>query len=432
MIETGAFDDIAHIIEPDMFYKDSHQRIFRAIEQLSAEKKPIDIMTVSQQLRDAGDLEMAGGPYAITMLTGRIASASNIVFHSFIIYEKYILRKIISMSGELMQLAYEDDFMETKASYANNSSIIDDLLAGKRSDKTLAQIMKDHMADLDERTRKAKQGIMVGVPTGLRALDYKTNGFQPGDLIIVAGRPSMGKTAVALKLAKSASEAKCHILFFSLEMTNIPLASRLTCSYGGISPDNLSKGTLTPAEWDKYHETSSELQKLPFSIDDNPRADLIHISAVSRSKRRKGLCDMIVIDYLQLIDSPNTGKTNGFNNREQEISKMSRGLKLLAKELDVPVILLAQLSRAVEQRGGDKRPILSDLRESGAIEQDADMVIFPYRPEYYKITQDSEGNSTEGLMILGIAKYRNGSIGDVYAKCSPDLTQITDYIQHPF
>jgi replicative DNA helicase len=288
--------------------------------------------------------------------------------------------------------------------------------------------MKDHMVELDKRIKQNAKGEMQGVATGLSMLNNYTNGWKPGELIVLAARPSMGKTAVALNLfTKSAATLRKNILFFSLEMDDMSLADRLVCSYGGIAPDSLKRGQLSDQELNKYHESSAQLQQLPIYIDDTARADLIHIGAISKSKRRKGQCDLIVIDYLQLIESPKDNKSS-FKNREREVSEMSRGLKLLAKELKVPVILLAQLSRAVESRPGTmKRPILSDLRESGAIEQDADMVIFPYRPEYYGIMEDDNGNSLQGVMILGIAKNRNGRVGDIFCRNSPDLTRFYDF-----
>jgi len=428
MIQIGAYDEIAHIIEPDTFYKESHRLIFKAIQQLSMEKKPIDIMTVTQELKEKGDLDIVGGPVAVTMLTSRIATSAHMVYHAYVVYEKYIMREMVRLGSDLVAKAFEDDFDALKSTYASGAAHVDHLLAGKRTDKSMMQVMKDHMAEVDNRIKLAKLGQMPGISTGLTQLDQYTNGWKPGELIVLAARPSMGKTAVALNLfTKSAAHQKKNILFFSLEMDDISLADRLVCSYGGIVPDHLKQGTLSSLELEKYHQSSAELQQLPISIDDTARADLIHINAISRSKRRKGLCDLIVIDYLQLIESPKENKA-AFKNREREVSELSRGLKLLAKELKIPIILLAQLSRAVESRPGTlKRPILSDLRESGAIEQDADMVIFPYRPEYYGITEDDAGNSLKGIMLLGIAKNRNGRVGDIPCVYTEGLTSFSNY-----
>lgn len=427
MIQAGIYDEIAHIIEPDTFYKNNHRIIFEAIQQLSGEKKPVDTMTVTQTLKQSGKLDEAGGALAITMLTSRINSTANTVYHSFVVYEKYIMREVIRHASELVERAFEDDFDGTRSSYTNGTAMLDSLFAGKRTDKSMMQVMKAHMEELDKRIKLAATGEMQGISTGLAFLNKYTNGWKPGELIVLAARPSMGKTAVALNLfTRNAAILRKNILFFSLEMDDISLADRLICSYGGIDADNLKSGRLKTEELERYHESSAQLQSLPIYIDDSARADLVHINAIARSKRRKGQCDMIVIDYLQLIESPKNSNAN-FKNREREVSEMSRGLKLLAKELKVPVILLAQLSRAVETRHGNKRPQLSDLRESGAIEQDADMVIFPYRPEYYGITEDDAGNSLKGVMILGLAKNRNGKVGDILCKYTHDLTRFSDF-----
>ncbi len=426
MMVQGAYDEIAHILEPATFYKDSHRRIFKAIEQLSIDLKPIDLMTITAQLKDTNEIEMVGGPFYITTLTSRIASAANITRYAYIIYEKFILREVIRNSSELLTISFENDFDGMKTMYAKVTDLLDSLMAGKRADKNMVQVMTEHIKEVDRRVQLHKKGEMTGIPTGLVYLNKYTNGWKPGELIVLASRPAMGKTAVGLNLfTKTAAIAKKHILFFSLEMDDLSLADRLICSYGGINADHLKSGSLTESEFAKYHDSSALIQQLPIYIDDTARADIKHITAIGRSKRRKGQCDMIIIDYLQLIESAQDKYS--FKNREQAVSEMSRGLKLLAKELKIPIILLAQLSRAVESRPGDKRPILADLRESGAIEQDADMVIFPYRPTVYGITEDGSGNSLDGVIILGISKNRSGRIGDVYAKHSQDLTQFFDF-----
>ena len=428
MLEQDAYLSIAHILKPEYFYKEAHQIIFRAIETLSGQNNPIDIITVADQLKQSGELDLVGGPYYITKLTNPISSAANIEYHSYILYQKYIAREMIRKCSEIIQAAFEDTFGfdELRHLYSSATVSIDDLLAGRRADKSMADIMQYHLETLNERFAKSQAGDMVGIPTGIVHLNRKTHGWNGSDLVIIAARPSMGKTAVALNLfTKHAATRGKNTLFFSLEMSDVSLADRLVCSFGGIDAGHLKSGKLSEEEWDLYHNASASLQKLPIFIDDGTRVDLKHITAVSRSKKRKGKCDLIVIDYLQLIETYNQ---NGYNkNREREVAEISRGLKLLAKELDIPVILLCQLSRAVESRGGDKEPQLSDLRESGAIEQDADIVIFPYRPEYYKIMEDAEGKSLSGVMKLIIAKNRNGNIGEVYLKYSPDLTQFFDY-----
>lgn len=427
MLESGAYNKIGHILNPDYFYKESHQKIFKAIEQLAGRAEPVDILTVTNQLKTEDELELVGGPYAITMLTSRIASTVNIETHAYIIFQKYVQRQMISISSTLINAAYDNDFKEMQSLYINATEELDNLFAGRRADKSMYQVMQEHMKEVDRRIKMAQEGKLTGIKTGLVDLNRVTNGWKPGELIIVAGRPGMGKTAVALNLfTKMSAELGNKTLFFSLEMDDLSLADRLTCSYGGIDAYNLKNGKLSKDEMSTYFESANKIQELPIYIDDTARSDIKHITAISRAKKRKGECDMIIIDYLQLIESHNDSSWQ--KNREREVAEMSRSLKLLAKELKVPVMLLAQLSREVERRTTtNKRPQLSDLRESGAIEQDADMVIFPYRPEYYGIIEDDEGNSTEGVMILVIAKNRNGKIGDIYAKYSEDLTRFFDY-----
>lgn len=429
MLQTAAYEEIGHILTPECFYKEAHQIIYNAIEILSGKNEPIDILTVNNQLKSTGESEFVGGAYYVTTLTNRVANTTNIVYHSMIIYQKFVQREMIRLCSNVIQQAYEDSHFDNSESvYISATETIDNLLAGKRADKDMLRVMKDHEEEVIRRIEMSKNNELTGIRTGISRLNNFTNGWKPGELIIVAGRPGMGKTAVALNLfTKYASSLGKRTLFFSLEMDDLSLADRLVCSYGGINADKLKTGNLDPQDIEAYYSAKRQLEKLPISIDDSARVDIKHISTISRSKKRKGKCDMIVIDYLQLIESKNDDYRK---NREREVAEMSRSLKLLAKELKVPVMLLCQLNRAVESRGGDMRPKLGDLRESGAIEQDADMVIFPYRPEYYGITEDLEGNSLERVMVMIIAKNRNGRVGDVFANYSPDLTQFFDYDYH--
>ena len=428
MLETNAYETIGHILTPECFYKEVHHIIYMAIETLSAKAEPIDILTVTNYLKTTNKLEIVGGPYYITQLTNRISSAANIEFHAMVIYQKYILREMIRLFSEVVQISFQDDCEEAEMAYVYATETIDNLMAGRRSDKSMLTVMREHAEEVQRRINMKDAGQMTGIKTGIVDLNRITNGWKPGELIIVAGRPGMGKTAVALNLfTKSAAKSGKKTLFFSLEMDDISLADRLVCSYGGIDPDNLKTGQVSNEEMQAYCTARKELENLPIYIDDSARVNIKHISTISRSKRRKGECDMVVIDYLQLIEIQEQSGYGNFKNREREVAEMSRALKLLAKELKIPVLLLCQLSRAVESRAGHKQPQLADLRESGAIEQDADIVIFPYRPEYYGINQDDAGNSLEGIMMLITAKNRNGRLGKPLCKYSPDLTQFFDY-----
>lgn len=426
MLVTAAYEDIGHILTPDCFYKEAHQKIYNAIEILSGKNEPVDILTITNQLKSIGELETVGGAYYITTLTNRVANTANMVYHAMIVYQKYVQREMIRLCSNVIQEAFEDShFDNTETAYITASETIDNLLAGKRADKNMMRVMQDHEEELMRRIEMGKSGELTGIRTGISKLNEFTNGWKPGELIIVAGRPGMGKTAVALNLfTKHAGSIGKRTLFFSLEMDDLSLADRLVCSYGGIQPDHLKTGRLDIDEQNAYYSAKAQLEKLPISIDDSARVNIKHISTISRSKSRKGECDMVVIDYLQLIENKNDDYRK---NREREVAEMSRSLKLLAKELKVPVMLLCQLNRGVESRGGSMRPKLGDLRESGAIEQDADMVIFPYRPEYYGIDIDDSGNSLKNVMVMVIAKNRQGRTGDVLASYSPDLTRFFDY-----
>lgn len=420
------FDNIAYIINAEIFYKEAHALIWKACEALAEDAEPIDILTVTNKLKEQKKLDNVGGPYYITQLTNKVASPAHAEHHSAILYQLYVQREMVRKAGELVQVAYDDDFDQAQAVYSKNTTYLDQILAGKRADKNMRLILSDHQKEMERRRELSKAGGITGVPTGSHDLDKNTSGWQGNDLVIIAGRPGMGKTAVSLNLfAKKAAERKKHVLFFSLEMDDLSLADRLICSYGGIDSDHLKSGKLTQDEWMAYSNASNELLKLPFYIDDTAKVDVKHIRSIARTKARKNECDMIVIDYLQLIDTPQDNY--GFKNREREVAEISRALKVLAKEIGKPILLLCQLSRNVEHRGGDKKPVLADLRESGAIEQDADKVIFTYRPAYYGITEDNDGTPLENLLFLVFAKHRSGKLGEIILKHSDDMTRFFDY-----
>lgn len=424
LLEKNAFQNVENILNADVFYKEAHQIIWKQIERLNDNSEPVDMLTVTNALKDVGKLDEVGGPYYISQLTSGVASAANTEYHARLIYEKYMQREVIKKSMQIAESGYED-FEEMMMHYGIFTEHVDQLYSGESNVKTIKQVANIHSIELDKRIKKAESGGMTGISTGLYELNKITNGWQPSDLIIIAARPGMGKTAVALKEAKSAAEKGFNVLMFSLEMDNVSLFDRIVCSNGGINSDNLKAGKISHAEMERYTNSASELSRLPIYIDDTASVNLKHMRATARQKHRKGECDMIIIDYLQLVESQ---QVKG-QNREQEVAKISRGLKLLAKELNIPVILLAQLSRAVETRGGSKKPILSDLRESGAIEQDADKVLFIYRPAYYGIMESENGKSLENIMFLNLAKHRNGAIQETKVRHSVDLTQIYDYDQ---
>lgn len=410
MLEKSAFDVVIEILKPECFYVEAHQRIYRAMQGLSQKSQPIDILTVVEELKSREELEMVGGPYYVTRLTNTVVSSANIEAHSRIILQKFIQRELIRISGEIIGDAYEDStdvfdllddaegklFEITNNHLRKNFDSIDSVLV-----KTIQRI-----EDL-----RHKNEDISGVPSGFPSLDKVTYGWQATDLIILAARPAVGKTAFALNLARSAALNPLKptpIAFFSLEMSASQLVQRILSAESEIWLEKISRGKLEEHEMKQlYAKGIQRLSNAPIFIDDTAALNIFELRAKCRRLKNKHNLGLIIIDYLQLMSG--TGDKNG--NREQEISQISRSLKGLAKELQVPIIALSQLSRAVESRKeGNKMPQLSDLRESGAIEQDADMVMFLYRPEYYDITANEMGESNKGETHVRIAKHRNGSL----------------------
>jgi replicative DNA helicase len=424
MLERDALTDVIDILKVDSFYKEAHQRIYGAITQLFANSEPIDLLTVKNQLVTTGELEMAGGIQYLAELTQRVNSAANIEFHARIVVEHSLKRQMIQLSSEIQKLAYEDttdvfgllDTMEQKLFAIAEGNI-------RKNYADMGQIMRQALVEL-EMKKDQKEGL-TGVPTGFTALDRVTSGFQKTELIIIAARPGMGKTALILSACRNAAvDHGQAVAFFSLEMSSVQLVNRLISAEAELESDKLRKGNLLPHEWQQLHSKIGKLTNAPIFIDDTPALSILELRAKARRLKAQHDVQMIVIDYLQLMSGDSGGKGTG--NREQEIANISRSLKQLAKELNVPVIALSQLSRAVETRGGDKKPQLSDLRESGSIEQDADMVMFIYRPDYYGITQDEAGNSVAGIGELIIAKNRAGSLDTVQLRFIGKYTKYCD------
>lgn len=409
MIDKDAFPSIIEILKKQSFYQEKNQVIFEVMSQLFAKSQPIDLLTVHEALKKSGALESIGGVTYLTELTNKVGSAANIEFHARIIAQKYIQRELIRVSTQVIHESFEDtkDVLELLDEAERGLYEISDqnLNTGYQS---LASLAVKVQKEIEATSQKGTE--MTGVTTGFNELDKLTNGWQPSDLIIMAARPGMGKTAFTLSLTKNAAEAGKGVAFFSLEMANTQLVQRLISMEAGINSKTLRNGQLKDNEWPKLHAAVDKLSQLPIYIDDTPGINIFELRAKCRRLKQNHDISLIVIDYLQLMSGSPGGK-NG--NREQEISAISRALKGLAKELNVPVIALSQLSRAVEMRSGiEKRPQLSDLRESGAIEQDADIVTFIYRPEYYKIN-DEEAGIGENLSEIIIAKHRNGSLDTV-------------------
>ncbi len=414
MLEKSAFDTVIEILKPECFYGEANQRIFKAMRSLAEKSLPIDLLTVVEELKLKEDLELVGGPYYVSKLTNAVVSSANIEAHSRIVLQKFIQRELIRISGEIIADAYED------------STDVFDLLDDAES--KLFEITNNHLRsafeDINTVLVKTIQRIedmrnrdedITGVPSGFPSLDKLTYGWQPTDMIVLAARPSVGKTAFALNLARSAAlhpTKPTPIVFFSLEMSSSQLVQRILSAESEIWLEKITRGKLEEHEMKQLYKRGIErLSNAPIYIDDTAALNIFELRAKCRRLKNKHDIGLIIIDYLQLMSG---GGDNKGGNREQEISKISRDLKGLAKELKVPIIALSQLSREVEKRKeGAKIPQLSDLRESGAIEQDADMVMFLYRPEYYDITANEMGESNKGETYVKIAKHRNGSLDTI-------------------
>lgn len=414
MIDKKGVDEVIDILHPDVFYKDAHKYIYEAIFKLFETSEPVDLLTVSSQLKKDGRLESVGGDFYLIKLTQKVASSAHIEFHARIILQKYIQRSLIKISNEIIEEAYDEGTDVFDLLDAAESKLYDVTQGNlKRSAETAQDLVIQAKKRIEEIANK--EG-MSGIPSGFDKLDKLTSGWQPSDLIIVAARPGMGKTALTLTMARNiAVNSNIPVAFFSCEMSSVQLITRLISSETGLSSEKLRTGKLEKHEWEQLNVKVKTLEKAPLFIDDTPSLSIFDLRAKARRLASQHGIKMIIIDYLQLMTAGGTGKGG---NREQEISTISRNLKALAKELSIPVIALSQLSRAVETRGGSKRPILSDLRESGAIEQDADIVSFIFRPEYYKIDEwdDEERSPTQGQAEFIVAKHRNGGLENIRLK----------------
>ena len=407
MIDKDAFTVVSEIIKPETFYESRHEKIYEAIQSLNLQQKPVDIMTVVEELRHKGTLEDVGGPAYVVELSSNVASSAHIEYHAHILAQKFLARQLIQFAS----MVETDAFDETVD--------VDELM--QKAEGALFEISQKNMlqdyVQIDSVVEQAHQlllkaannkGSLTGVPSGFHDLDKITAGWQASDLIIIAGRPAMGKTSFALSIAKNiAIDYRKPIAFFSLEMNNVQLVNRLISNVCSVPGNKILNGQLTPDEWERFDSNIRKMQGAPIYIDDTPGIRITEIRSRARKlSQETGNLGLILIDYLQLI----TG--TGRENRQQEVSEISRQLKILAKELKVPVIALSQLSRGVEQRQ-DKRPVLSDIRESGSIEQDADIVAFLYRDDYYERGGEEEEGLPNNKVEVIIEKNRSGARGTV-------------------
>ena len=422
MVEKSAVNAVIDVLQPESFYVEAYGEVFRAIQTLFNNSEPIDLLTVTEQLRKDGKLDMLGGSHRVASLTSRVASSANVEFHARIIAQKHIQRELIRVSNAIIEKAYDEtsdvfdllDEAESKLFEVAEGNI-------RKSYESMSTVMRQALDDI-EAARNNEDGVS-GVPSGFHDLDKLTGGWQRSDMVVLAARPGMGKTAFVLSMARNmAVDHDIPVAVFSLEMSAVQLVQRLISSETEINSDKFRKGNLEEHEYQQLHSRCGKLSKAPLFIDDTPGLNIFELRAKCRRLKAQHGVDLVIIDYLQLMSA---GSDKG--NREQEISSISRSIKGIAKELDVPIIALSQLSRNVETRGGDKRPLLSDLRESGAIEQDADIVAFIYRAEYYGITEHPDGIDTAGLGELILAKHRHGALDTIKMKFVKNLAKFANY-----
>ena len=422
LIDKNALSKIVDILHHEAFYNERHQHIFKAVVSLFGENQPVDILTVASELRKEGQMKQAGGEVYLAQLSQKVSSAAHIEYHARIIIQKHIQRELIRISSEIIESAFDEttDVLELLDS---SEQKLFEVAQGnlKRNYESSEALIRQALERIEH---ISKQEGLSGVPSGFSDLDRITSGWQPSDLVILAARPGMGKTAFVLSMARNmAIEHDKKVAIFSLEMSSVQLITRIISSETGLNSEKLRKGDLTDYEWKNLTSGVVDLEKAKLFIDDTPALSVFDLCAkVRRLASTQGL-DVIIIDYLQLM-TVGGSKTQG--NREQEISTISRSLKSIAKELNVPVIALSQLSRAVETRSTSKRPQLSDLRESGAIEQDADIVSFIYRPQYYQIEEWEDGTPCENEAEIIIAKHRNGSLDDVRLRFIGELAKFAN------
>ena len=423
MLEKPAFDSVADILKPETFYSEKHQLIFEAFLALFGANEPVDLMTVATQLMSTKKLEAVGGPQKIAELTGKVSSSANILYHARILQQYYLKRKLIGLGNQLVAQGYEASVDPFELMEEVEQSLFE-LNQGteKRGFVPVGELYQDTITEIEEASKKPDG--LTGIATPFSKLNELTGGLQKTDFIVIGARPAMGKTSFALSLAMEPALNGIPVGVCQLEMGRRQLVKRLFSIESEINGTKIRKGDLDKREWDQLLSKTARLAKAPLYIDDTPAITHIELRAKARRLKSKHGIEMLLIDYIQLMKGKSKHGRNG--NREQEISEISQSCKQLAKDLEMPVIALAQLSRAVENRP-DKRPMLSDLRESGSLEQDSDIVGFLYRPEYYGIETDEMGNSTKGYGELIIAKHRNGGLEDIPLKWEGEKTKYSDW-----
>ena len=429
MIDKDAYAVVCEMLHPESFYEPRNQKVYAAVRDLSMAERPVDVLTVTEQLAKNGDLEEVGGPVYVAELSSRVASSANIEYHARIIAQKYLARQLISFASVIETKAFDDTTDIDDLMQEAEGSLFELSQRNMKKDYTQIDPVIKNAVEVIQKAAANKDGI-TGVPTGYHKLDDITSGWQASDLVIIAGRPAMGKTSFALSMAKNiAADYKVPMAFFSLEMSNVQLVNRLISNCCEIQGKKIQNGQLQPDEWERLDKRMNDLIGAPLYVDDTPGLSVFELRTKARRLVREHGVKLIMIDYLQLMNA------NGmrFSSRQEEVSTISRSLKGLAKELDIPILALSQLNRGVESREGleGKRPQLSDLRESGAIEQDADMVLFVHRPEYYHIYQDDNGRDLHGMAQIIIAKHRKGATADVLLTLPRRIHPVRESRGHP-
>jgi replicative DNA helicase len=427
MLEKEAVITTLDILKPESFYKEAHQKIFKTISDLNAKEHPVDLYTVTEELRAHNELDSVGGPVYLTQLTAKVVSAANVDYHSRIVAQKYIQRELIRVSTEIQNRSFDDTYDVTELlDYSENALF--QIAEGniKREVAPINVVIKEAIREIEEAGKR--EDALVGTPSGFTNLDRLTSGWQKSELIIIAARPSMGKTAFALSMARNmAVDHGRSVAIFSCEMSSIQLVNRLIVAETDIPSDKIKNGRLNEEEWKQLDSRIKKLVQASIYIDDTPAISIFELRAKCRRLKAQHKLDIVIVDYLQLMSGPENA-----GSREQEVSNISRSLKSIAKELDIPILALSQLNRSVEMRGGTKRPLLSDLRESGAIEQDADMVVFIHRQEKFGIQTFEDGSSTKGIAEIILAKNRNGPVDDVKLKFREEKAQFVDLDEFDF
>ena len=421
MLEKEAIITVIDILKPESFYKDVHQRIYEAILLLNQRELPVDLYTVTEELRSEDELDNIGGPVYLTQLTSKVVSAAHVEFHAKIVAQKFIQRELIRVTSEIQSRAFDDsndinellDYSENELFQIAEGNI-------KKEVAPLNIVLKEAIHEIEEASKR--EDALVGVPSGFTKLDRLTSGWQKSDLIIIAARPSMGKTALALSMARNmAIDHKKSVAVFSLEMSAVQLVNRLIVAETELPSNRIKNGRLKEDEWKQLETKIKILEDASIYIDDTPAISVFELRAKCRRLSAQHKLDIAIVDYLQLMTGPRDA-----GSREQEVSSISRSLKSISKELNVPILALSQLNRSVEVRGGNKRPQLSDLRESGAIEQDADMVVFIHRPEKYGFTTLDNDMPSKGIAEIILAKNRNGPVDDVLLRFREERAQFID------